>query len=225
MTRLPPPINRKICDRLHIGCFDCPVDGWLNTDITPHIWISRVPLLPSLLYRAGKMPRERFLQHQQGVFRKVQYLNLFNLLPYADHTFQYVFSSHVFEHLPRTSLSRLLKELFRVLKPGGTMRVSVPDLTVMVEHYQPEAPDSFVRAVFEIDHVNTKNRHHWMYAEKSMREALLSAGFVNVTRCQYSQGKCPDLHLLDNRPEHSLFMEADKPETHAAGNIYPVSPS
>lgn len=214
MTTSNSTIFRQTCDRLHIGCFDCPIDGWLNTDITPHIWISRVPLLPSLLYRVGKMSKERFQQHQQGVFRNVQYLNLFKPLPYADDTFQYVFSSHVFEHLPRASLTRLLYELLRVLKPGGTMRVSVPDLTVMVGNYQIDEPDAFVKAVFEIDHVNTKNRHHWMYAEKSMREALVSAGFVNVTRCQYRQGKCPDLQLLDNRPEHSLFMEADKPKAH-----------
>jgi predicted SAM-dependent methyltransferase len=156
------------------------------------------------------MSEERFQQHQKGVFRKVRYLNLFKPLPFADDSFQFVFSSHVFEHLPHGSLTVLLKEIHRVLKPGGTMRVSVPDLTVMVGQYQPEDPDAFVKAVFEIDHINTKNRHHWMYAEKSMREALESAGFVNVTRCQYRQGKCPDLKLLDNRPEHSLFMEADK---------------
>jgi len=198
-------------ERLHLGCFDCPVNGWLNTDITPHIWISRFPLLASVLYRAGKMSEERFQQHKSGIFRQVRYLNLFKPLPYAESSFQYVFSSHVFEHLPRPVLSRLLLELHRVLKPGGTMRVSVPDLTFMVNSYQEEDGDAFVKAIFEIDQVNAKNRHHWMYNENSMRAMLSEASFTNITRCQFRQGKCPDLELLDNRPEHSLFMEADKP--------------
>lgn len=198
-------------DRLHLGCFDCPVDGWLNTDITPHIWIGKLPVLANLLHRLGKMPKARYEQHRQGVFRKVRYLNLSKPLPFAESTFEFVFSSHVFEHLPRAVFSRLLQELYRVLKPGGTIRTSVPDLSVMVRDYNANDPDAFVKAVFEIDHANTKNRHHWMYAEQSMREALIAAGFCSVTRCQYRQGKCPDLELLDNRPEHSLFMEADKP--------------
>lgn len=197
-------------NKLHIGCFDCPVSGWVNTDITPHIWISKIPLMASVLYRAGMMPIERLHQHRRGVFRKVRYLNLLKPLPFEENSFEFVFSSHVFEHLPRVSLARLLDEIHRVLRPGGTMRVSVPDLTIMVNSYQEEDGDAFVKAMFEIDQANAKNRHQWMYNERSMRAMLSEAGFASITRCQYRQGKCPDLELLDNRPEHSLFMEADK---------------
>ena len=30
--------------RLHIGAFNCGIAGWINTDITMHLWIARVPL-------------------------------------------------------------------------------------------------------------------------------------------------------------------------------------
>lgn len=158
------------------------------------------------------MSEDRLQQHKLGIFRNVEYLNLFKPLPYAESTFRHVFSSHVFEHLPRAKLALLLRELHRVLRPGGTMRVSVPDLTIMVKNYSEQDGDAFVNAIFEIDHANAKNRHHWMYNECSMRVILSAAGFTNITRCRYRQGKCPDLELLDNRPEHSLFMEADKPD-------------
>ena len=196
--------------RLHIGCFDRPVDGWWNTDITPHLWISRIPGLAALLASLGKMDAARYEQHRQGVFRRVHHLNLMRRLPFADSAVEYVFSAHVFEHLPRTVLARLLRELLRVLAPGGVMRVSVPDLTVMVGRYQPENADDFVRAMFEIDHANPKNRHHWMYSEPTLRRCLEEAGFVDVRRCGFREGRCPDLDLLDNRPDHSLFMEASK---------------
>ena len=57
--------------RLHLGCFDRPVDAWLNTDITPHLWVARVPGMARLLFRMGRMTPERWQQHQSGVFRRV----------------------------------------------------------------------------------------------------------------------------------------------------------
>jgi len=105
--------------KLHIGCFDRPVDGWLNTDITPHLFIARVPFLAFLLYRLGKMSRQRFEQHQAGIFKKVSYLNLGKPLPFPDESFDFVFSSHVFEHISRTRMPALLGEISRILAPGG----------------------------------------------------------------------------------------------------------
>jgi hypothetical protein len=39
---------------------------------------------------------------------------------------------------------------------------------------------------------------------------LREAGFSEVQRCRYREGRCPDLDRLDNRPEETLFMEAVK---------------
>lgn len=203
-------MKKPTSDRLHIGCFDCPVEGWHNTDITPHIWITKIPYLSVLLHAIGKLDDRRLTQHRAGIFRKVHYLDLSKPMPYPENSFCAVFSSHVFEHLPRKVFARLLQELFRVLRPGGVMRVSVPDLDYFVQAYTSESADEFVKAVFEIDHSGDKNRHQWMYTECTLRKALEAAGFKNVKRCRYQEGECPDLNELDNRPEHSLFMEAVK---------------
>jgi hypothetical protein len=40
---------------LHLGCLDRPVDGWVNTDITPHIFVARIPLAARILRRLGAM--------------------------------------------------------------------------------------------------------------------------------------------------------------------------
>jgi len=197
-------------DKLHLGCFDCPVDGWLNTDITPHIWISKVPFLADFLRMLGKMDDRRLRQHRDGVFKKVRYLNLGKPLPCPENSFRFVFSSHVFEHIPRRNLPGLLREILRVLRPGGILRVSVPDLSVLVARYVPERADDFVHAVFEIEQGHEKNRHQWMYCEPTLRKVLETAGFVDVRHCAYRKGECPDLDLLDNRPDHSLFLEASK---------------
>lgn len=63
-------------------------------------------------------------------------VNLLNDFPYATSTFDYVYSSHVIEHFTRDQGVSLLAECFRVLKPGGVVRVVVPDLAMSVDEYQ-----------------------------------------------------------------------------------------
>lgn len=46
--------------KLHLGCFDQVIPGWLNTDITPHVFVARVPGLAWFLYRIGKISKERY---------------------------------------------------------------------------------------------------------------------------------------------------------------------
>ncbi|MFB2121292.1 class I SAM-dependent methyltransferase [Parapedobacter sp. 2B3] len=70
-----------------------------------------------------------------------------NTLPFADESFDSVFSSEVFEHV--FNLSQILDELHRVLKPGGSMLVTVP--FVWDEH---EIPYDFARYTsFGLKHV------------------------------------------------------------------------
>lgn len=45
------------------------------------------------------------------------------------------YASHVLEHLPRDAAVRLLAECHRALRPGGTLRLAVPDLEAIARHY------------------------------------------------------------------------------------------
>ncbi len=54
-------------------------------------------------------------------------------LPFADSSFDSVFSSQVLEHVPNPEQG--MRELFRVLKPGGTVLISVPHLAYL--HNEP----------------------------------------------------------------------------------------
>src|ERR1700722_18917070 len=128
-------LNRLI--KLHIGAFNCPADGGVNTDITPHIWISKIPLAAKLLYVMGKMTRERLTEHELGVFRRLKYLDITKPLPFANGSVAAVFSSHVFEHLFMDEVYRLVHEIHRILVPGGVCRVVVPDLEKIVAAFDP----------------------------------------------------------------------------------------
>ena len=45
--------------------------------------------------------------------------------PFKSNTFQFVFSSHVLEHFNNDEAQNIINEMYRVLKPGGTLRISV----------------------------------------------------------------------------------------------------
>lgn len=56
-------------------------------------------------------------------------------LPFEVDSCDAVYHSHVLEHLTRADGERLLAQCFRVLKPGGVLRVVVPDLEQIAREY------------------------------------------------------------------------------------------
>ncbi len=56
-------------------------------------------------------------------------------LPFSDSSFSVVYHSHVLEHLPRRAAPGFIRECHRVLKPGGILRVVVPDLEGIARLY------------------------------------------------------------------------------------------
>jgi predicted SAM-dependent methyltransferase len=56
-------------------------------------------------------------------------------LPLSDRSCAVVYHSHVLEHFPRTFAPLFLQECYRVLVPGGLLRVVVPDLETIVRLY------------------------------------------------------------------------------------------
>lgn len=61
--------------------------------------------------------------------------NLLNGIPFPDNTFEVVYHSHVLEHFSKNGGRLFVKECYRVLKKGGTLRIAVPDLHRIVEEY------------------------------------------------------------------------------------------
>jgi predicted SAM-dependent methyltransferase len=197
--------------RLHLGCFDQPCEGWYNTDITPHIRIARIPFAATLVHALGKMPEYRYRQHQQGIFRRVHFLDVNKPFPFPDNSVECAFCSHLLEHLHPITAARMFAELLRVLKPGGIFRVVVPDLAWAITLYNREDPREFLKAVFEYNEANPKNRHQYMYTDQSLRSFFLKCGFVEAQICTYRVGRLPDLEKMDNRPENSIYVEGAKP--------------
>jgi predicted SAM-dependent methyltransferase len=61
--------------------------------------------------------------------------NLLEGIPLPDNDFDAVYHSHVLEHFSRSGALPFLYECFRVLKPGGILRVVIPDLESIAREY------------------------------------------------------------------------------------------
>jgi SAM-dependent methyltransferase len=208
---LPRRRQQPSSTKLHIGAFDVVHDGWLNTDVTPHMAIARVPGLPGLLQRAGRLSEERWTAYRDGTFGRLHYLDLTQPLPYPDGAFEAALGSHVLEHLTPPEAEGLLRELRRVLRPGAILRIAVPDLDAVIAAYDPADPDGFLDGLLQgRERSTSRHRHWWQYNERSLRELLERTGWAGIERRAHAEGRCPDVERIDTRPE-SLFMEAVRP--------------
>jgi SAM-dependent methyltransferase len=80
-------------------------------------------------------------------------------LPFPEMHFEAAYGSHVLEHLEQPAAKRLLRELHRVLAPGGILRLAVPDLEAIAKLYL----DSLQRAAAGED--NAAWRYDWAMLE------------------------------------------------------------
>ncbi len=199
--------------KLHLGCFDKPFEGWYNTDITVHIVIGRIPFAAKFLRSIGRMSEQRYQQHKSGVFKKVHRLNVSKRFPFPDSSVDAVFSSHVIEHLPPAIAERMISEAFRVLKVGGVCRTVAPSLDHGLSLYDGTDPDPMLDFIFQSKHSDPKNRHHWMYTGQSLGRLMERVGFAEVEECEYQKGNLPDVEVVDNRPDDSIYVEGVKGES------------
>ena len=86
-------------------------------------------------------------------------------LPFADATFDRVIASEVLEHIPDDTSA--MRELARVLKPGGAMAVTVPRCV-------PEA----VNWVLSDEYHDTPGGHVRIYRRSTLERRLRSVGLV-----------------------------------------------
>lgn len=66
---------------------------------------------------------------------KVLAFNLLNGIPFENNSFDVVYHSHVLEHFSKDEGKNFLLECSRVLKPGGVIRIAVPDLEIIAKEY------------------------------------------------------------------------------------------
>ena len=207
VTPPPGPVN------INIGSSLIVAPGWINVDgALSSLFAGRPRPLLRIAYRlagvGAQMTEDEYvaiLSSERFVHHDLRYG-----IPFPDACADTVFSSHTLEHLSRRDGERLVAESLRVLKPGGVVHISVPDLAEVIDGFNAGGRYDAVDALFEDHELGDYARHRYMYDEAMLSELLERTGFTGVRRCGYREGDVPDLELLDRRPG-SLVLEAIKP--------------
>jgi predicted SAM-dependent methyltransferase len=138
-------------------------------------------------------------------------------LPFSDGTFEGVIAEHCLEHISREVCEKVLCELRRILRPNGTLRISVPDAELYLDLYVQAKKQDVIFPYPEkdwipIDYINlvfSGCGHLFAYDSKALARALKRAGFESTTKVSFMQGR--DKRLLvdsEEREPESLYVEA-----------------
>ena len=70
--------------------------------------------------------------------KKIKYCNAYKRIPERDKSVDLIYICHMIEHLDQEETSNILQECKRVLKPGGIVRIVVPDFDRLVDSYNQD---------------------------------------------------------------------------------------
>jgi predicted SAM-dependent methyltransferase len=196
---------------LNIGCGSTFLEDWFNLDNSPNAFLSKIPGIRFILYKLKLISSNHY--HVKWP-KNIIYRDLSKKLPFSDNYLEYIYTSHCLEHLSKSNLEFILREIYRSLKPGGIVRIVLPDLKFYINEYvsnegNPTRADIFMKGLNVIN--KSRDPHLWMYDKDSIKHKLISNGFQEIVSCNFKIGKCIDIDYLDNRPIDSLFIEAIKP--------------
>ncbi len=193
--------------RLHAGCGNVLLKGWLN-----------------ILYEKR---REYGKIHLNDGAPWLNY-NLLKPWPIEDSSIEFIAGSHFIEHLDLNDGIRFLGEAFRVLRPGGVIRLSCPDLEIYASHYVKRDKNFFEHKlirewcafkkaetpgeIFIAKAYDSGGSHKWFYDFDSLKHILESAEFIQVKKCGRLEGAVPDLETIEppGRELETLYVEAVK---------------
>jgi len=160
---------------------------------------------PSLHLGAGNHELDGWLNSSlYPVSSKSIHIDATRPFPFADDMFRYAFSNHMIEHLSYAAGERMLRECFRVLEPGGVLRVSTPDFAFLLRIYANPADPLIDRYIdWQLDWINREDPraaptkaaifvcnnfvrdwgHLFIYDRAILLHAMAEAGFVDIVDC------------------------------------------
>jgi SAM-dependent methyltransferase len=214
--------------KINIGCGMTPLPGWRNFDNSLSLRLAKTP---TAIYFLGLLG---FLNKQQQEFidfarnNNIEYGDATKTLPIASEAVDIIYTSHMLEHLDRSQADNFFKESRRLLRPGGIIRIIVPDLRIMVDEYLADKDSTvFLDRMLlcssqltslgqRLKFIVTGLRHHlWMYDAKSLSEILIKHGFTNITVQPAGSTLIEDYYPINlhERSSESIYLEAVQPSS------------
>lgn len=196
-------LGKKTGLKLHLGCGTHLKLGWINIDAFNGL------LLPVYL---GTSPVYVRYDLRRG------------LSPLGDSSCSYIYSAHFFEHLDYTEIKCLLDDCSRVLEPGGTFRIVLPDIVECFKKYLSNDKDFFnllksntIDPSLSDDELSNNDyltysaicqgQHKYIFDIEKLEILFRKFGFTKFSVSEFNE----DLDMnTETRKRYSFYMEAIK---------------
>lgn len=237
--------TKKHLPRLNIGSGPnvFPFTGWINydrEDISAYLkYLDWQNEEKTMAYVLGEMPEHQqklanFIRSNEKIdFRVHDIRNGF--AHHADNSIESIYIGQVIEHLnPIHEVPKLLVDCYRMLKPGGVLRMTTPDLDLLIKAYLNNDMDKF--GIEQPDFYKNADPgsqlamimygacgagctwtnydgHMFLFTQTSMTAFLTAAGFKDIAY-YYETGKGKDPIMTEQVEDfglsHSFIVEGVK---------------
>lgn len=129
----------------------------------------------------GQSSHSKFINIDGLPYPHVHFVHRIDRLPmFSDNSVDLIYASHCLEHFKYRDIGRVLNEWIRVLKPGGLLRLSVPDFDKLAAIYSDTGnPDDIVEQVMG-GQDNRYNYHYVLFNKFNLTQQLVKAGCTGV---------------------------------------------
>jgi predicted SAM-dependent methyltransferase len=205
---------------INIGCGDRLTKGYLNFDNSFSVKLSKLPLIfASFAYSIKLIAVQhydfiKFLKKNNVIYCDARYR-----IPLSNESVDNIYCSHTLEHFTFNDADLVLKEFYRVLKPGGGIRIIVPNLRLKIEdyHQSKDGDDFFFKLGLKHEsHINFGKiktffrrlvadgvGHKHMYDENSLKKKLSKNLFQECVILK------PGVTVLKNLGDLDLYERSD----------------
>jgi predicted SAM-dependent methyltransferase len=101
---------------------------------------------------------------------------------FKEKTVDLIYASHVLEHIGRREYKKVIKRWYDIIKPGGTLRIAVPDFESVTEHYNSNKELDKLLGFLYGGQDYPQNYHYCTWDFQKLSDDLKEAGFKEVKR-------------------------------------------
>ena len=166
-------------------------------------------------------PEQGWVNHDAMSCVKADVYCDMSALPFDRESFREIYASHVLEHAHRHQVLSTLVHWRSLLKPGGILKLAVPDFEAVVKHYVRYHDIPAITGLLYGGQDTPNNMHHIAFDMIYLERLLMKAGFTDIKRWEwrttdhadfddFSQCYLPHMNK-DSGMLMSLNVQATKP--------------
>jgi len=132
-------------------------------------------------------------------------------LPFPDGSASLIRASHILEHFPAAQSKAVLDDWVRVLRPGGKMKISVPDLDAIIRDYESGKTRNPTEGYIMGGQTDCNDFHQSIWNQRKLRAALQESGLLEVVPWESKIVDCATMpisvNLMGTKPTKKRLRE------------------